>query len=52
VDLKNGSGSVYEGDPQQGSKTGCVFTVSDDDMMDMVSGKLDGQKVSGLNGAV
>ena len=44
VDLKNGSGSVYPGDPQQG-KSGCVFTVSDDDMMDLVTGKLDGQKV-------
>ena len=44
TDLKNGSGSVYPGEPQQG-KAGCTLTLSDDDLVDMVTGKLDGQKV-------
>ncbi|KAI6652654.1 Non-specific lipid-transfer protein-like [Oopsacas minuta] len=40
VDLKNGNGSVKEGD----GKADCTIMISDDNFADMVSGKLNGQK--------
>jgi len=43
VDLKNKNGEIYEG-PVNSGKADCTITVSDDDYMDMVAGKLDGQK--------
>lgn len=44
VDLKSGSGAVYAGEPKEG-KPGVTLTISDDDLVDLASGKLDGQKV-------
>lgn len=40
VDLKNGSGVCKKG----GGKAECTITINDGDLMDMVSGKLTGQK--------
>ena len=45
VDLKNGKGSVYEGEPKTG-KAGCTLTLDDDDLVAMVTGKMNAQKVS------
>jgi (3R)-3-hydroxyacyl-CoA dehydrogenase / 3a,7a,12a-trihydroxy-5b-cholest-24-enoyl-CoA hydratase / enoyl-CoA hydratase 2 len=42
VDLKNGSGSVYEGAAKE--KAGCTLTLSDDDFVALVEGKLDSMK--------
>jgi (3R)-3-hydroxyacyl-CoA dehydrogenase / 3a,7a,12a-trihydroxy-5b-cholest-24-enoyl-CoA hydratase / enoyl-CoA hydratase 2 len=42
VDLKNGSGSVYEGAAKE--KAGCTLTLSDDDLVSMVTGKMDAMK--------
>jgi len=42
VDLKNGKGAVYEGEPK-GIKPDCIMTISDDDYFDMATGKFDGQ---------
>ncbi|XP_060926924.1 peroxisomal multifunctional enzyme type 2 [Limanda limanda] len=42
IDLKNGSGCVHEG-PSSG-KTDVTFTVSDEDFMEVVQGKLNPQK--------
>ncbi|CAH1795822.1 unnamed protein product, partial [Owenia fusiformis] len=44
VDLKNGNGAAYKGTPQGGAKAGCTLTLSDDDFVDMVMGKLNAQK--------
>ena len=43
IDLKNGSGKVYQG-PAVGSAD-TTFTLSDEDFMEVVLGKLDPQKV-------
>lgn len=45
TDLKNGAGSIYSGDPE-GEKPGCTITLSDEDFMEMVMGKMDPQQVS------
>ena len=42
VDLKNGSGAVYEGAAKE--KPDTVFTISYDDLADMVKGKYDAAK--------
>ena len=47
MDLKNKNGEIYEG-PVNSGKADCTITVSDDDYMDMVAGKLDGQKVCSI----
>jgi len=44
ADLKSGSGSIDEGEPQ-GIKAGCTITLSDENFVDMVMGKLDPQEV-------
>ena len=44
MDLKNGSGKIVEG-TISGLKPGCTLTIDDDDMLAMVTGKLDPQKV-------
>lgn len=41
--MKTGGG-VYRGGPKQG-KADCTMTIDDEAMMDMASGKLDGQTV-------
>lgn len=43
IDLKGGSGKVYQG-PAKGSAD-ATFTLSDEDFMEVVLGKLDPQKV-------
>ncbi|XP_067952015.1 peroxisomal multifunctional enzyme type 2-like [Watersipora subatra] len=43
VDMKTPPGAVYVGEPKQG-KPGVTLTISDDDLLAMASGKLDGQK--------
>ena len=45
VDLKSAPGAIYQGEPKQG-KPGVTLTISDDDLLAMAAGKLDGQKVS------
>ena len=45
VDLKKGNGEIYEGILKSG-KADCTITVSDDNFMDLVAGKLDGQQVT------
>ncbi|KAI8518936.1 SCP2 sterol-binding domain-containing protein 1 [Branchiostoma belcheri] len=42
IDLKTGSGSVYKGTPKQG-KPDTTITISDQDFVDLVTGKLNGQ---------
>ena len=42
VDLKNGTGSVYAGEAKE--KAGCVLTLSDDDLVALVNGKMDAMK--------
>lgn len=44
IDLKNGSGALHEG-PYSG-KADVTFTVSDEDFMEVVQGKLNPQKVT------
>ena len=39
-----GEASVYPGTPKNG-KADCTMTISDDDFVDLVSGKLNGQQV-------
>lgn len=46
IDLKNGSGSVRGGPP--GGKVDVTFTLSDEDFMEVVTGKLQPQKVTSL----
>lgn len=45
VDLKNGSGSIYQGEPRTGTKAGCTLTISDENFIALASGKLNGQQV-------
>lgn len=45
VDLKNAPGSVYSGEPKDGAKPGCTITLSDDDFVALVNGKLNPQEV-------
>ena len=45
MDMK--ANEVYKGKPRSG-KAECILTLSDDTFIDMVSGKLDGQKVGKL----
>lgn len=45
VDLKNGEGSIYEGEPKN-DKAGATLTISDDDMVGLVTGKLNPQQVT------
>ncbi|CAH1255038.1 HSD17B4 [Branchiostoma lanceolatum] len=42
IDLKTGSGSVYKGTPKQG-KPDTTVTIADQDFVDLVTGKLNGQ---------
>ncbi|KAG7160939.1 Peroxisomal multifunctional enzyme type 2-like [Homarus americanus] len=44
LDLKNGPGSVYEGTPINGEKPSVTLTLEDDDMVALVTGKLNAQK--------
>lgn len=44
VDLKSSPPSVYRGEPKAGTKAGVTLTMSDEDLVDMASGKLPGQK--------
>lgn len=44
ADMKTGAG-VYKGEPKQG-KADCTLTIDDKNMVDMASGKLNGQTVS------
>lgn len=44
ADMKTGGG-VYKGEPKQG-KADCTLTIDDKNMLDMASGKLNGQTVS------
>ena len=44
IDLKNGSGSLHKG--PGGGKADVTFTVSDEDFMEVVQGKVDPQKVT------
>lgn len=46
IDLKNGSGSLYKGAPQ--AKADVTFSLSDEDFMEVVLGKLNPQKVKKL----
>lgn len=45
VDLKTPPGAVYAGEAKTG-KPGVTLTLSDDDLVEMATGKLDGQKVN------
>ncbi len=40
VDLKNGTGAVYEGAPKEGTKADVTFTLSDDNFAALVSQKV------------
>ncbi|XP_060596091.1 peroxisomal multifunctional enzyme type 2-like isoform X2 [Ruditapes philippinarum] len=42
ADVKNGDGDVYKGKPKSG-KADCTIVISDDDFVDLVTGKLNGQ---------
>jgi len=42
VDMKTGDGAIYQG-PAKGVKPDCSITISDDDLIDLASGKLNGQ---------
>ena len=42
--MKTGEGSIYKG-PPKGVKADCTVVISDDDLVDLVSGKLNGQTV-------
>lgn len=44
LDLKHGPGSVYEGAPRNGEKPNVTLTLEDDDMVALVTGKLNAQK--------
>ncbi|XP_068206099.1 LOW QUALITY PROTEIN: peroxisomal multifunctional enzyme type 2-like [Palaemon carinicauda] len=44
VDLKNGSGNVYEGEPTGNEKPNVKITIEDEDMVALMSGKLNAQK--------
>lgn len=44
VDLKTGEGSIYEGEPKS-DKPGVTLTLSDEDMVGLVTGKLNPQQV-------
>lgn len=43
--MKTGEGAIYKG-PPKGVKADCTIVISDDDLVDLVSGKLNGQTVS------
>lgn len=46
VNLKKGSsGSVSRGKPGQGMQADCTLTISDDDLMELAVGKLNGAQV-------
>lgn len=49
IDLKSGSGELYQG-PARG-KADTIFTLADEDFMDLVLGKMNPQKVwiTGIN---
>lgn len=44
ADLKNSPGSIHPGEPM-GEKAGCSLTLSDDDFVRLVTGKLNPQQV-------
>ena len=44
ADLKNSPGSIHPGEPV-GEKAGCSLTLSDDDFVRLVTGKLNPQQV-------
>ncbi|XP_071540167.1 peroxisomal multifunctional enzyme type 2 isoform X2 [Panulirus ornatus] len=44
LDLKNGPGLVYEGAPRNGEKPDVTLTLEDDDMVALVTGKINAQK--------
>lgn len=50
MDLKNGSGDVYQG-PARG-KADTIFSLSDDDFVDLVLGKINPQKVQMQNSCI
>ena len=45
VDLKNGAGAVYPGEPKEG-KPGCTLTLSEENFIQLALGKLSGQQVN------
>ena len=45
TDMKNGDGNMYRGKPKSG-KADCTLVISDEDVIDLASGKLNGQTVS------
>jgi len=44
VDLKNGAGAVYEGEPKNGEKAATTLTVEDEDFVKLATGKLNPQQ--------
>lgn len=40
VDLKNGSGAVYEGTPKEGTKADVTFVLSDDNFANLIAQKV------------
>uniref|UniRef100_A0A914VXK5 SCP2 domain-containing protein n=1 Tax=Plectus sambesii TaxID=2011161 RepID=A0A914VXK5_9BILA len=44
VDLKNGSGAVYEGTPKNDEKAATTLTVEDEDFVKLATGKLNPQQ--------
>eukprot|EP00052_Salpingoeca_macrocollata_P014549 m.114559 g.114559 ORF g.114559 m.114559 type:complete len:156 (-) comp19356_c0_seq3:30-497(-) len=44
VDLKNAPGSVYKGAPRDGGKADCTLALAEQDLVELVSGKLDAMK--------